>query len=83
MTRGRWILISVILALMFGLAAVLLSRTRLELSGRGLEDGRLEVETNLPLLTCRKTFLSTFPFVTLECKDAEPSERAKPEDTTP
>ena len=79
MTRGRWLLI-VALGLVLGLVAVLLSRTRLELAG--LEEGRLEVETKLPLLTCHKTLSGTFPFVKVTCEDAE-SQNTEPADAAP
>ena len=69
-----------IVALLASLAVYLVSNTRLELE-TAFQNSSMQVETDFPGASCRKTVGKQFPFVRLEC-DPKPNQTA-PETTPP
>ena len=67
--RFKLLLALLALAATVSLASYMLSNTRLELSGSGLEDGNLSVETELPNASCQKVLKRQFPFVEFKCTE--------------
>ena len=73
--RLKLLLSLLVLTLLISLAGYMLANTRLAITGSGLKDGSLSVETTLPNATCRKVLKRSFPFVELQCSEKPAEEQ--------
>ena len=67
----RIILLLISVTLLTAIALSLTRNTRLGIEETNGASGALTVETTLPNATCQKVLTTTFPFVTIRCKELQ------------